>query len=1060
MRKLKLLLTAVALLFGVSASWAKVDVTDTYLTNADLSTDPNAADNGWTLGDGWRQDYQKATDADHVNVVEFYAGWGSLEKTAYSMKQTISLPAGYYRLAVNAFYRQGNDGNGTNADKAWIFAGEKKQNVYALGSMGELGGYTGSSDLWRASNAFQNGKYSNEFDFHLSEAQDIEIGFEGIFDEARCWVILGPVKLYEYEASDYQADFDAKVPEAKALYEEPMNATVLAALKAAAEATFSTVDEVTEGIKALNEAIVAANNSIENYKALKKVIDDMAAAVSSWPADPKTAYETAAADAIAAYTDGTATDGVAEIAALEAAYDTAVKEIKQPEDGFNMTAYIVNPNINGNTNGWTCDRWGGYSGGPLKPSNDAMEFWGSSTLNDEAAGKGFNYYQTIKGLPAGVYTISASMFQSLNGEEGATYSGEGEIGVYGLSSGKEEISLITTEGDALIDYTTPNILVYEGKDLVIGVKNVKALTARWFVVDNFKLTYVRQMTDEEKNAYVLPTNIILSNDNLSLKMFGTETLTATVEPAEANVKTVTWKSSDEKVATVNSEGLVTAVGIGSATITATSDDAPEVTASASVTVADVTAVDAPAFYSEAAAGEFYFVNAATGKYLGGANDWGTRASLIEHGLLFTVTAGEGVYALDSHTSNGGDNHFLNGTYIDQPSTGIFVTDLGDGKYALSTKSDGEYITANPSNTIVANSAPTATSVLAQWYFVSKADRDKLLATATASDPVDATYYIKEANFSRNYTGGNWVGGYSRSGANDNMVATKNTDATEINVYQIIYGLPNGEYTLKMQGCTDGTVYFIANDMEVEITVDTEVTDAAKASAAFSEGKFVNEQNVTVSDGMLKIAVKGDVEAKTIFFDNFELFLNTPSSATKLAVEVSSAKYATLVSGCNLDFTAATKIKAYTAKVDGDKVKLTQINKVAAGTPVVLYGEGTEEIPFFTGAADAATDNELKAGYDGHVATGENPVNYILNSKADIVGFYKAAGQFVARNRAYLPVAAASEGRLTIVFDDATGINAVNGEGFMVNGYYNLNGQRISQPTKGLYIQKGKKLMVK
>ena len=42
----------------------------------------------------------------------------------------------------------------------------------------------------------------------------------------------------------------------------------------------------------------------------------------------------------------------------------------------------------------------------------------------------------------------------------------------------------------------------------------------------------------------------------------------------------------------------------------------------------------------------------------------------------------------------------------------------------------------------------------------------------------------------------------------------------------------------------------------------------------------------------------------------------------------------------------------------------------------------------------------------------------------------------------------------------TGINAVNGEGFMVNGYYNLNGQRVAQPTKGLYIVNGKKVVIK
>ena len=47
--------------------------------------------------------------------------------------------------------------------------------------------------------------------------------------------------------------------------------------------------------------------------------------------------------------------------------------------------------------------------------------------------------------------------------------------------------------------------------------------------------------------------------------------------------------------------------------------------------------------------------------------------------------------------------------------------------------------------------------------------------------------------------------------------------------------------------------------------------------------------------------------------------------------------------------------------------------------------------------------------------------------------------------------------------EATGINAVNGSEFMINGsdIYNLAGQRVAQPTqKGLYIVNGKKVVIK
>jgi uncharacterized protein YjdB len=66
-------------------------------------------------------------------------------------------------------------------------------------------------------------------------------------------------------------------------------------------------------------------------------------------------------------------------------------------------------------------------------------------------------------------------------------------------------------------------------------------------------------------------------------VIGTGTLSATVLPAGATNKTVSWSSGDEKVATVSSTGLVTAVGNGTATITATTQDGNK-TATCAVTV--------------------------------------------------------------------------------------------------------------------------------------------------------------------------------------------------------------------------------------------------------------------------------------------------------------------------------------------------------------------------------------------------------------------------------------------------------------------------------------------
>ena len=71
---------------------------------------------------------------------------------------------------------------------------------------------------------------------------------------------------------------------------------------------------------------------------------------------------------------------------------------------------------------------------------------------------------------------------------------------------------------------------------------------------------------------VAVTGVTLDKTTATLDVNGTEQLTATVLPANADDKTVSWSTSDATVATVSQTGLVTAVGAGTATITVTTND--------------------------------------------------------------------------------------------------------------------------------------------------------------------------------------------------------------------------------------------------------------------------------------------------------------------------------------------------------------------------------------------------------------------------------------------------------------------------------------------------------
>ena len=79
--------------------------------------------------------------------------------------------------------------------------------------------------------------------------------------------------------------------------------------------------------------------------------------------------------------------------------------------------------------------------------------------------------------------------------------------------------------------------------------------------------------DIEYGEYSVPaTGVTLNKKSASVKKDGTIKLTATVAPADATNKNVTWSSDNESVATVSNNGVVTGVATGSAQITATTVD--------------------------------------------------------------------------------------------------------------------------------------------------------------------------------------------------------------------------------------------------------------------------------------------------------------------------------------------------------------------------------------------------------------------------------------------------------------------------------------------------------
>jgi len=104
--------------------------------------------------------------------------------------------------------------------------------------------------------------------------------------------------------------------------------------------------------------------------------------------------------------------------------------------------------------------------------------------------------------------------------------------------------------------------------------------------DSFNLNWI-ELEGTEALPPVLVTGVTLDPGSASLEVGQTTQLTETVNPANADDKSVSWSSDNTSVATVDANGLVTAVAAGSATITVTTTDG-SFTATASISVSEIT----------------------------------------------------------------------------------------------------------------------------------------------------------------------------------------------------------------------------------------------------------------------------------------------------------------------------------------------------------------------------------------------------------------------------------------------------------------------------------------
>ena len=143
------------------------------------------------------------------------------------------------------------------------------------------------------------------------------------------------------------------------------------------------------------------------------------------------------------------------------------------------------------------------------------------------------------------------------------------------------------------------------------------------------------------------------------------------------------------------------------------------------------------------------------------------------------------------------------------------------------------------------------------------------------------------------------------------------------------------------------------------------------------------------------------------------------------------------------------------------MNLREIDAVEEGTPIILKAEEAGDYTLsIADKTDDASDNWLQAS-DGNVSGGETI--YALAKKDGVVAFYQVNSNVtIPAGKAYLDLGHAPGAKaLTFTFTDADGIKTIETVSAEAAAeIFNLAGQRMSRPVKGVNIINGKKVLIK
>ena len=193
----------------------------------------------------------------------------------------------------------------------------------------------------------------------------------------------------------------------------------------------------------------------------------------------------------------------------------------------------------------------------------------------------------------------------------------------------------------------------------------------------------------------------------------------------------------------------------------------------------------------------------------------------------------------------------------------------------------------------------------------------------------------------------------------------------------------------------------------------------------------------------------------------------------VSVTIGEDGIATFSSDKKLDFSGTGITPYYVSAVENGTVTLTKAINACTWDYcgyIIRGNEGAYDVPVTIFASyPSATYLQGTNNYERDLPqTGEeDKYIYIFAKDGNDIGFYYLNGESytLSAHRAYLltdsDIRPASGARVALNFDDSDPTAVVSvGESKQDNVYYNLNGMRVTNPSKGVYVVNGKKVIIK